>query len=184
MSEYVTVARPYAKAVFYIAKNSNSLDEWNDLLYFLSNVVSDNSIISIIKNRTINYNDKSRMIYDLFDFDTTFDKKLQVFFCSFVNILSYYGRLLCVKDVCFLYKQYMNLELDRVDAVIKVPCGLSAYQKDEIINCLSKRSNKSISALFEVDESLFGGFLVKIGDFVLDASISGNLASLSAKIML
>jgi len=77
MSEYITIARPYAKAIFDIAKNSNSLESVDSFLNYLVNVVNDPSVISIIKNRTINYNDKSRMIIGFFDnFDFNLDNKL------------------------------------------------------------------------------------------------------------
>lgn len=185
MSEYITIARPYAKAVFDFAKDTKSLEEWDFFLNYLSNIINDSSIVSIIKNRTINYNDKSRMIISFFDnFDTTLDKKISTYFNNFVNILAYYGRLLCIHDVYFVYKQYMNQELGCVDAIVKVPCAINNYQKDDIINSLAKRFDKKVNALFEVEENLLGGFCVKIGDSVLDASIIGNLQSLSSKIML
>lgn len=185
MSEYITIARPYAKAVFDLAKNSNSLEEWDSFLSYLSSIVNDSSIISIIKNRTINYNDKSRMIISFFDnFDTTLDKKIIKHFNDFIYVLAYYGRLLCIRDIYNVYKQYMNQELGCIDAVIKVSCVISSYQKDDIVNSLAKRLEKKVNALFEVEENLLGGFLIKIGDSVLDASIIGNLQSLSSKIML
>lgn len=186
MSEYITIARPYAKAVFDLAnKNSKSLEEWDSFLSYLSSIVNDSSIVSIIKNRTINYNDKSRMIISFFDnFDTTLDKEISTYFNNFVYVLAYYGRLLCISDVYFVYKQYMNQALGCVDALVKVPCDINSYQKDDIVNSLAKRFDKKVNALFEIEENLLGGFCVKIGDSVLDASIVGNLQSLSSKIML
>jgi F-type H+-transporting ATPase subunit delta len=185
MSEYITIARPYAKAVFDSAKNEEKLEEWDSFLSYLSSIVSNSSIISIIKNRTINYNDKSRMIISFFDnFDSTLDKEVIDQFSNFIKVLAYYGRLLCINDIYFLYKQYMNQLLNCVDAIIKVPCVINSYQKDDIINSLAKRFDKKVIALFEVDENLLGGFCVKVGDSVLDASILGNLQSLSSKIML
>lgn len=185
MSEYITIARPYAKAIFDLAEKSKSLEKWDSLLNYLSSIVNDSRVVSIIKNRTINYNDKSRMIISFFDnFDTTLDKKTNEWFNSFVGTLAYYGRLLCINDVYLVYKQYMNQSLGRVDAIIKISCDIDNYQKDDIINSLAKRFDKKVNALFEVEESLLGGFCVKIGDSVLDASLIGNLQSLSSKIML
>ena len=97
---------------------------------------------------------------------------------------AYYGRLLCIKDIYALYKNYVNIELGRIEVVIKVASAISNIQKDEIINCLANKFDKKISAFFEVDESLLGGFLVKTGDFVLDSSLIGNLNSLRTKIMI
>lgn len=184
MSENITIARPYAKAIFDIAKNSNTLNDWDKLLSYLSIMMNDSDVVFFIKNRTIGYSDKSSVIVDVLDFRTTFNKDIQLLCVNFVNVLSYYGRLLCMKDIYTLYKQYMNLELGRVEAVVKVASAITSVQKEQIIECLSKRFDKKVSALFEVDEGLLGGFWVKNGDFVFDASIAGNLVSLRTKIMM
>jgi len=184
MSENITIARPYAKAIFDIAKNSNMLNDWDKLLSYLSIMMNDSGIVYFIKNRTIGYADKSCVIVDFLDFRETFNKDIQVLCSNFISVLSYYGRLLCVKDIYTLYKQYMNLELGRVETVVKVAYAINSTQKEQIIDCLSKRFDKKVSALFEVDEELLGGFLVKNGDFVFDASIVGNLVSLRTKIMM
>jgi len=184
MSESITVARPYAKAVFDLAKNSNMLDDWDKLLSYLSIMMSDENVVSFIKNRTISYGDKSRVIIDFLESRDFFNDNMQSLGVNFVNVLAYYGRLLCVNDIYILYKQFMNLELGRVEAIVKIASVISSSQKENIIECLSKRFNKKVSALFEVDKDLLGGFVVKTGDFVLDASVAGNLVSLRTKIMM
>ena len=40
MSEYITIARPYAKAIFDIAKKTNSLSQWEHFLSCLSSIVN------------------------------------------------------------------------------------------------------------------------------------------------
>ncbi len=184
MSESITIARPYAKAVFDIAKSRNMLNEWDKFLSYLSIMTNDDNVVNFIKNRTIGYNDKSRVIIDFLDSRNSFSKNIWSVCVNFVNVLAYYGRLLCVSDISILYKQYMNAELGRVEAVVKVAHAINGSQKELIVDCLSKRFNKKVSALFEIDEGLLGGFLVKTGDFVLDASIAGNLVSLRTKIMM
>lgn len=184
MSGSITVARPYAKAVFDLAKNSNMLDDWDKLLSYLSIMISDENVVGFIKNRTISHAEKSRVIIDFLESRNFFSNNIQSFCVNFVNVLAYYGRLLCVKDIYCLYKQYMNLELGRIEAVVKVAFVISSSQKEHIIECLSKKFNKKVSALFEVDKDLLGGFLIRTGDFVLDASVAGNLVSLRTKIMM
>jgi F-type H+-transporting ATPase subunit delta len=182
MSDSITVARPYAKAVFDLAKQKNILDEWDKLLSYLSIMMSDDNVVHFIKNRTISYNDKSRIIVDFLKSCNFFNDNIQSLSINFINVLAYYGRLLCVRDIYFLYKQYMNLELGRVEAIIRVACAMNNSQKDQMIDSLSKRFNKKILALFEIDKDLLGGFVVKTGDSVLDASVAGNLVSLRTKI--
>ena len=184
MAENITIARPYAKAVFDLAKNGNVLDDWDKFLSYLSIVVDQEVVILFVKNKTISYSDKAKTIIEFLDSLNLISSNIQALCINFVNQLSYYGRLLCVKDLYALYKQYMNLELGRVEAVVKVAYIINNSQKDSIVECLAKRFNKKVSALFETDESLLGGFLIRVGDFVLDGSISGNLFSLRNRIMM
>ena len=184
MSDSITVARPYAKAVFDLAKNGNTLNEWEKLLSYLSIMTSDSNVVHFIKNRTISHNEKSNVIVDFLKSCNFFSDNTQDLSINFVNVLAYYNRLVCVKVIYCLYKQYMNLHLGRIEVVVRVACTISSSQKEQIIDCLSRRFNKKVSALFEIDKGLLGGFLIKTGDFVLDASIAGNLVSLRTKIMM
>ena len=44
MSDDVTAARPYAKAIFQLAKQGSNFDVWSERLKFLSAVVADKSV--------------------------------------------------------------------------------------------------------------------------------------------
>lgn len=183
MSENVTIARPYAKAVFSIANGNNALKEWDKLLLSLTTVVAQHYVKEFLKNKTVSYDVKADVLVESLDLQDEFDKDIRILYSNFVKILSYYGRLLYIKDVYSLYREYMNITLERVEAVIKVAHALCNDQKEHIINYLSARVNKKVSALFIIDERLLGGFWIRIGDFVYDASIIGNLISLRAKII-
>ena len=54
MSE-ITIARPYAKAIFNIAKKNNKFDEWDNVLSYLSIITSDKNVVDLIKNKTIGH---------------------------------------------------------------------------------------------------------------------------------
>jgi len=184
MSENITIARPYAKAIFDIANKGDMLLEWDKLLSSLS-IITENIVIeNFLKNKTISYNDKSKIIIDSLKSYRALNKNLLDICINFVKILSYYGRLLCMAEIYSLYKQYMNLKLGRLDAVINIAHAVNNIQKEYIISCLSKRFNKEISALFIIDEKILGGVLIKIGDYTLDGSVNGNLISLKERIVI
>ena len=50
MAELVTVARPYAKAAFNYALESNALDAWSDMLAFAAAVMLDSDMSSVLDN--------------------------------------------------------------------------------------------------------------------------------------
>lgn len=183
MVESLTVARPYAKAIFDFAKSNKMLDDWDEILSYLSIIINDEKINKFIKNKTLSYLDKSKNLCDGIVLLNTFNDNIKNLYINFINLLAYYGRLSFINDIYFLYKQYMNFELNRIETIIKTAIPINNIQKDYIIEILSKKFNKNIFSLFEIEEKLLGGFVIKINDFVLDASISGNLHSLRTKIL-
>lgn len=183
MSENMTISRPYAKAIFHIASKRNLLNEWDKILSSLAAIINNDLLSNFLGNRTIAQNIKSELVVDLLKSTNCYNNNLDKEVNNFIKILSLHGRLLYVKDIYFLYKIYMNNKLGRAEAVIRVAYPLSNTQKEHIVEYLSTRFNKQILASFIVDNGLLGGFLAKIGDFVLDASVYGNLVSLRAKII-
>lgn len=161
MSNNITIGRPYAKAIFSIAKRNNMLQEWDKLLSYLSIMINDENVVHFISNKTITHNEKTRTIIDFLQSYKILNNDIKSLFINFINVLSHYERLLYAKDIYFLYKKYMNLDLNRIVAVIKVACTITSYQKEQIINCLSKKFNKKVSALFEIDKKIVRWFFSK-----------------------
>ncbi|HFL8819329.1 MAG TPA: F0F1 ATP synthase subunit delta [Candidatus Azoamicus sp. OHIO2] len=183
MSVSTTIARPYARAIFDIAKNNNSFDEWDNLLSYLSCILENKNINDFIKNKTICHDDKALLINNLLNLKQSFNVTTQVLCNSFVKALAYYNRLLYLNEIKNLYVKHVNTYLGKLEALIEIASNISNETKNEIIICLANKFEKKISALFNINEVLLGGFVVKIDDFVLDASIAGNLISLRNKIM-
>ena len=50
MAEATTIARPYAQAVFKIAKADNKFQQWDDVLSLLAAIVADKQMQAIISN--------------------------------------------------------------------------------------------------------------------------------------
>ena len=46
MAEISTIARPYAVAIFNLAKEENTLSEWSDMLSLMSGIVENDDINS------------------------------------------------------------------------------------------------------------------------------------------
>lgn len=184
MSVSTTIARPYARAIFDIAKNNNTFDEWDKILSYLSNITEDKNIIDFIKNKTISHDHKAFMLNDILNLTQLFEVDIKKLCNNFIKTLAYYNRLLYISEIKNLYTKHVNAQLGKLEAFIEVAFQINNNQKDEIILCLSNKFDKKVSALFKLNEALLGGFLIKIGDTVLDASIAGNLISLRNKIMM
>ncbi len=71
----------------------------------------------------------------------------------------------------------------KVKAYISSSDALSDEQKSGVVTELAKQTGKEIIPLYEVDETLIGGLVIRIGDRIVDNSIKGHLHLLSRELL-
>lgn len=89
------------------------------------------------------------------------------------------GRLGDIKDILEEYKKLYYIEKNIIDVKGIFASDLSAEQKDALIKKLENSTKKNVNLEVEIDKSLIGGGILKIGDKVIDGSIKSQLASMS-----
>ena len=65
MSDFTTLARPYARAVYQLAQASSTVDAWGDALALLSMVSSDATMVAIIDSPQLGHEKKAEQIYQV-----------------------------------------------------------------------------------------------------------------------
>ena len=65
MSELLTLARPYAEAVFKRAIEKKALPEWSDALNFLSVVMQDKEMLAVIANPKVTQEQLTGLLLDI-----------------------------------------------------------------------------------------------------------------------
>lgn len=65
MAELSTIARPYAEAVFELAKTSDQFDKWSEMLTFLEAVVTDSEIAVVITNPSVEKETLRKLFLDI-----------------------------------------------------------------------------------------------------------------------
>jgi F-type H+-transporting ATPase subunit delta len=172
MAENITLARPYAKAIFEIAEKNNNFDKWSLMLNNLSLIVKDKEMAKMIPNYTLNPNDVAELIIDVAE------KALDDFGKNLVKILALKRRLRILPDIASLFDEMRaNAENTiQVECVSAVP--LNDAEKKRFTSTLEKSLKKTVKMECSVEPSLMGGFVIRAGDKVIDGSIVGQLSQL------
>ena len=97
MSENVTAARPYAKAIFELAKKGASFDAWSERLKFLSAVVADKSVASMLDQPNSTAAERASMI------EKIAGDKLDSEGANAVRLLAENGRLGSMESIATLF---------------------------------------------------------------------------------
>ena len=176
MQEKLTIARPYARAVFEYAQAEGALPAWSDLLALLGTVAADPAMRGVISDPRV---EKARLAELLFELcaPALFDSGR-----NFIKVLIEAERLEVAPEIRTLFEQF------RADAggIAKIEV-VSAYPMDgDQLNLISesvkKRLGKAVELTAREDKSLIGGVVVHIGDAVIDGSVRGRLQQLANEV--
>ena len=174
MAENLTIARPYAQAVFEIAKEDKSFEQWSNSLQALSCAASDEQFLAFLEAQSTSELAAQKLIELLGD--DLLDEKGK----NFVRVVSENGRLAVLPEI---YQDFVRLRDDflHVKAVELVTARpLSKADEKAIVDKLSKKYNAKIKVTSTIDPSIMGGVIIRIGDEVIDGSVKTNLSRLSS----
>ena len=177
MSELITTARPYAKALFKSAKENDLIDKYFEMLNNLSIIVSDKDVSKILSNDSHDAKYKSSLLTDILK-DSTNEH-----FNRFINLLIDNNRIDVVHEITALYDILLQEEKSQKTAVVDTAFELDGDQITEIKNALEKRFDKKIEIKQNVVPNLLAGAVVKVDDLVIDGSFKEQLRKLESHLI-
>lgn len=172
MAELATLARPYAAAVFSIAKRTKRLPEWARMLDFLAAAAADDTMARYLGAPEITAEAKAYRLADVCG-DVMTDAGR-----SFVNVLANNRRLNLIGDVREQFEELRAQEERVLDAEVVSAFELDGAERSRIIEALKKTHQKEVQITEKVDPALLGGAIVRAGDVVVDGTVRGRLEKL------
>jgi F-type H+-transporting ATPase subunit delta len=176
MSDFTTAARPYARAVFELARDAGDFSAWSEQLALIAAVASDSEMRTVLEAPGLGNSRRAEMIISVCADHITQPS------CNFLRLVAENGRLALLLDIAAQYEIY-RAEAEGITAATVVSAqALSDDQQANIIAALSKRLGGRITLVCETDESLLGGAIVRAGDLVIDGSVRGRLDKLAQQL--
>ncbi len=172
MSEQMSLARPYAKAIFELARDAGEYKQWSDQLELLALIAQDSSMVELISNPEV----AAQQLADLI-IDVTGDQ-LDEQGRNLVNLLAHNDRIMAVADINQQFLVLRDEAEQVIEAQLITASEVNDAQKKKIETALSGRLGKQIKLEATVDESLIGGAVVRAGDWVVDGSVKAQLQDL------
>ncbi|WP_297809285.1 F0F1 ATP synthase subunit delta [uncultured Methylophaga sp.] len=173
MAEAITIARPYANAVFSLAQEKGELKAWSDLLAVLAQCVSEPEMQSIITSPAVSDEQVVDVLADIAGDSMTTDAK------HFLALLAENDRLLLMTEITVLFEALRAEAEKQMTADVISARELSPEQADKISAALKQRLGRDITLNTSIDESLLGGAIIRAGDLVIDGSALGKLNRLA-----
>ena len=176
MAELATIARPYANAVFELAKRNRALDVWSRQLAVAAAVAADPSINEIIESPATTNLQKANTLARVCGDDLNGEGK------QLLHVLARYKRLHLLTEIGAQYEALRAQEEASLEVEVVSAYPLSDAEQKRLSEALAKRFKKEILLTSRVDESLLGGAIIRAGDTVIDGSVRGKLDKLAETI--
>jgi F-type H+-transporting ATPase subunit delta len=163
-------SRRYASALLDVAVDGNFLERVTEDLQKIDEVIGQSrELMLALKSPLIKGDRKSRLLEEIFRNDISEKTML------FVKLLAHKKRAGLLPEVISEFSTLLDEKNGVMNADVKSAVRLSDDQALALVNGLSVRTGKKIRAKISLDEALIGGVTVKIGDTILDGSISHQL---------
>ena len=172
MIELTPLARPYAKALFASAVESNNLDKMADELRTMATASQTDGVKNTIENPALSRKDVVDILNNLFvESSSDTSKKL-------IEILAENKRLNLLEPIYTIYQTLLEKHKEQNSIQVFVAVEPSNDAKDNIEKKLRSTYGKDANIYFSKDPKMMGGLSIKIGDETLDLSIRGKVNKL------
>jgi F-type H+-transporting ATPase subunit delta len=176
MAERITTARPYAKAIFALARQNNTLANTAEGLTLGARVVADPQVQGLLGSPHVTAAQLADLVNGIAG------AKLDENGRNFISLLAQNRRLGFLPEIAALFEQ-MKAEVENaVDVEVSSATALSPEQESRYAAALQKKLGRSVRLRTRIDQSLLGGAVLKAGDLVIDGSIKGRLERLATEL--
>jgi F-type H+-transporting ATPase subunit delta len=168
----------YAKALFALAKETGSLDVLKNDMEFLYQCIREIPELDfVIHNPVIKTSEKAKL------FAEAFKERLSNTTFSFVKLVIEHRR-----EEYFAGMSRYFLSLLKAEQGIQTAEIISATRLDEslrksLVQLISKKFNAKVELKEETDQSIIGGFVLRVGDQQVDASIASKLKHIQSELI-
>ena len=164
-------ARRHAQAVFQIALERNELEKWRVDLNTMASILSEPEIMAILENPKVRFEQKVRLINRCLP-------EVSQLALNLAYLLVAKGRLKFLTQIASEYERLVDAHegLERAELITATP--MDEEIKENILNRLVAITGNKIKLSTRVDPGIIGGFIVRIGDRLIDGSVRNRLEAL------
>lgn len=164
------IASRYAEALFQVGEESNSTEKLYNELKAVVDIINVNKEFSnILKSPIVSKEEKKTLITNIFG--STLDNEM----LNFMKILADKDRLNLLANMEEAFKALLNDKNNILEGVAITAVPMNEGEVNELQAKLSDKYNKTVVLQNEVDKSILGGVLVRLGNEEIDGTVKNRL---------
>lgn len=183
MADFGTVARPYARAVFELARQSGDLDGWSEALSAAAAIAGDRLARDYLRRPELGVGQQIDFVGSLAGSLPGGGVLGSPEGRNLLALLAENDRLDALGEIS---AQFDSLKADlenKVRVTLVAAAAVDAATAREIAGALGKKLGRTVELELEVDPSLVGGAIVRAEDMVIDDSLRTRLTRLTSSLV-
>lgn len=172
------IAKTYGDALFEVGIEKNMVDSLSEEVKAVSDILDQNKELNqLLSHPQIMVEEKQSIIKNIFQ------NRISDELYGFLQIIIQKGRQTNIREIFAWFedrvKQYHHIGV----VYVTTPLALKKMQKTAIEKkILATTEYESLEMNYQLDPSLIGGMVIRIGDRVVDGSIKNKLDKLSREL--
>ncbi len=175
MASSVASARRYAEAVFELAVETDTLDQWSADLAILADFLSEPDVAALLASNRVPREEKQRLLGA--GLRTAGTQAMNL-----ARILEDRGKTHIAREIQLAYQVKANERRGVAHATVTTAVPLSDDERRAVGERLSEITGKRVDVTALVDENIVGGIVARIGDQLIDGSTRTRLQALKRQL--
>jgi len=168
----------YAKALFSAGKDNNSLDILKKDFDFLFQCIKElPELQNLIESAVIKSSKKSEI------FEAAFHESVSELGMAFIKLVIENHREEYLQGITRYFLTLIKAENNIQTAEFTTASPISESTRQSIISLVSKRYSSNVDLQERIDGNIIGGFILRVGDEQIDASIASKLGRIKKELM-
>ncbi len=167
------IAYRYAKALIDLANEQGEVETVNNDMTFFASVCTENDEFrKIMANPIIRHEKKFNILKKIFE------NRISKVTFSIFSVLTKKNREQLLYPISVEFKKLYDLQKGIQKVTVSTPAPLTDAQKATLSAEVSRATQKQVELTEVIDESLIGGYVLKVGDTQIDTSVKHKLNEL------
>ena len=172
------ITNRYASALINQAEENNQFEKVSDDIQFIHDTIADSKELKVaLESPIISEEKKLNVLSEIFSGNVS---KTSM---NFLHLVVDKKRADVLFAITERFLELRDKKLNILPASITTAVELSDSEKEQFYKSLENYTGKKIRASYSIDDKIIGGFLVKIKDEMLDASVLQQLKLLKKRLV-
>ncbi|CAN5912221.1 ATP synthase F1 subunit delta [soil metagenome] len=167
------VSYRYAKSLLDLSLEKGQLEQVREDMQLVFDTIRDNRDLSAMLKSPIIKTDKKQTILK-----AIFGGKIGVISSEFLNIITGKRREMELEGIADAFLAQYRTHKKILTAVITTASGLDKTLREKVLQIVKGGTNSEVELTEKVNKDLIGGFVLRVGDRQVDASILRQIKNL------